>query len=229
MDYGFIKKLCDCEFIDQIWLFGSRARGDNTERSDIDLAIICPRATHDDWYHVLEIITKADTLLKIDCVRFDTLADTDKLKHNILQFKQVLYVKGETMDIVFWKDYFDTWGQAIGRLAEVIHHPDLGKNEYMQDAAIQRFEFVMELCWKVLKKVLSYEKIDSTTPRDVLNKAFQYKIIDDEKIWLKMLDDRNCTSHVYKQEEARRVFANIKGYLPIFEKTYDYLKLKYHL
>ncbi len=39
-DYQFFKKLCALPFIEQIWLYGSRARENNKSRSDIDLAII---------------------------------------------------------------------------------------------------------------------------------------------------------------------------------------------
>lgn len=94
---------------------------------------------------------------------------------------------------------------------------------------MQRFEFVIEIFWKILKKILAYEKIDSITPRDVLSKAFQFKLIDDEALWLKMLDDRNNTSHVYSEEEAKRVFENIKLYLPVLKNIYGGLKQRYNL
>ncbi len=77
------------------------------------------------------------------------------------------------------------------------------------------------------KKILTYEEIDSTNPRDVMSKAFQFNIIDDEQMWLEMLKDRNVTSHVYKYEDAKQVFQNIKLYLPILEKTYNKLDKKY--
>ncbi|WP_342269881.1 HI0074 family nucleotidyltransferase substrate-binding subunit [Rickettsia endosymbiont of Orchestes rusci] len=131
------------------------------------------------------------------------------------------------MEKIFWKDYFHTLGPAITRLHNVIESSKVDKNDYVLDASIKRFEFVIELFWKVLKKILTYEKIDSTTPRDVLSKAFQFSIIDNEEIWLKMLDERNNTSHVYKYEDAKRVFENIKLYLPILEKTYNKLEKKY--
>jgi nucleotidyltransferase substrate binding protein (TIGR01987 family) len=178
----------------------------------------------------LEITENPDTLLKIDCIRFDKLDKNDIFRENILKFKKVLYVKGESsVEEIFWKDYFNSLGQAITRLAEVIRHKDLDKNDFMQDAAVQRFEFVIELFWKVLKKILVYEKSEGTTPRDVLSKSYQFKLIDDEEVWLKMLDDRNRTSNVYKEEEARRVFENIKNYLPVLEKTYAALGRKYSL
>lgn len=229
-DYDFFKKIAVLPFVEQIWLFGSRARGDHHERSDIDLAILCPKATLQDWHKVLEIIDDADTLLKVDCVRFEDLEDNEKFRQNILSFKKTLYSKDKKlMDPIYWKDYFENLGKSIERLKEVLKHDDLDKIEYMRDAAIQRFEFVIELYWKVLKKVLSYEKIDATTPRDVLRKAFQFNVINDEAIWLAMLDDRNNTSHVYKQEDAIRVFEHIKTYFPVLEKTYFDIKNKYDL
>lgn len=66
-------------------MFGSRARGDNRPRSDIDLAILCPRASMQDWLTVCDLIDEADTLLKIDYVRFDTLTDSNPLKPTVLQ------------------------------------------------------------------------------------------------------------------------------------------------
>lgn len=107
-NYQFIEKLKSLPFVEEIWLFGSRARGDNDERSDIDLAIICTRASPAEWSEVNAIIENADTLLKMDCVRFDTLKAGEKIKENIEKFKQVLYKKerGQNMDRVFWKDSF---------------------------------------------------------------------------------------------------------------------------
>lgn len=93
-DYNFFKKLAACEFVEEVWLFGSRARGDNLERSDIDIAIICPNASNADWREVQDITDNADTLLKIDCIRFDRLKDDEKIKSNIMKFKKVLYTKG---------------------------------------------------------------------------------------------------------------------------------------
>lgn len=89
--YQFIKQLKNLDFIEQIWLFGSRARSDHQERSDIDLAIICPRATDRDWSKVLYVIENADTLLKIDCIRFDQLNEEDPLRENILRDQKLIY------------------------------------------------------------------------------------------------------------------------------------------
>ena len=93
LNYKFIDQLKALPFIEEIWLFGSRARGDNNDRSDIDLAIICAEALATDWLKVMKIIENADTLLKIDCVRFEKELLSDELYNNILRNKKVIYSK----------------------------------------------------------------------------------------------------------------------------------------
>ncbi len=93
ISFQFFKDLIKLEYIEKIYLYGSRARGDHKNRSDIDLAIICPDASENDWYAVLDLVDNADTLLKIDCVRFDQLTDSNPLKKSIVQDGVVLYQK----------------------------------------------------------------------------------------------------------------------------------------
>ena len=88
--YKFIEKLKALPFVDAIYLYGSRARGDHMERSDIDLAIVCPQARENEWSAVLDIIEQADTLLEIDCVRFDRITDS-KFASRIASQKVVLF------------------------------------------------------------------------------------------------------------------------------------------
>jgi uncharacterized protein len=58
--------------VERVWLFGSRARGDNFERSDIDLAIEAPTMDPYDWLKIkLDFEDEAPTLLLIDLVRLE--------------------------------------------------------------------------------------------------------------------------------------------------------------
>lgn len=44
----------------------------------------------DNWLQIIDIIEDADTLLKIDCLRYDTLEDID-LKKNIDRDKKIIF------------------------------------------------------------------------------------------------------------------------------------------
>ena len=94
LSYNFFKQLTSLPFVKKIVLFGSRAKGTNDERSDIDLAIECPLATAVDWNSVMQIIENADTLLKIDCVRLDKVR-SKRFKTEILEEQVILFERGK--------------------------------------------------------------------------------------------------------------------------------------
>ena len=227
-NYQFIEKLASLPFVEQIWLYGSRARGTEKTRSDVDLLIACPQASRENWSQVVAIVEKADTLLKIDCVRFDTLNKESTFYSNIMQDYKLLYDKRTGfMGTRTIQDTFQSLAQALQRLKETLTSPLIDKDLNYRDAAIQRFEFTLEAFWKALKRYLSYEKVDVNTPREVMQKAYQFSWIDDESVWLDMLDDRNKSSHVYSEDEAQRIFQNIRNtYYPVMQRTYDRLQEK---
>ncbi|MEA1988830.1 MAG: nucleotidyltransferase domain-containing protein [Pseudomonadota bacterium] len=88
--YKFWDKLIVLPFVQSVYLFGSRARGDGRPKSDIDIAVNCPAASFEQWQKVLDIIEDADTLLGIDVIRYDTLSDS-LFKRKIDENKVVIY------------------------------------------------------------------------------------------------------------------------------------------
>ncbi len=90
-DYLFLRQIAALPFVDAIYLFGSRARGDHRERSDIDIAILCPKANENDWQSILGLIDDADTLLPIDCIRLDQESQNSALRLQIEQDKKLIY------------------------------------------------------------------------------------------------------------------------------------------
>ena len=79
----------NCESVAHAKLFGSRARGDNKERSDYDVAVF-GSVTDSDKAFISGCIEELPTLLKIDLVYADELPQ-DKFYENILKEGVIFY------------------------------------------------------------------------------------------------------------------------------------------
>lgn len=77
--------------LDQIILFGSRARGDNFERSDIDLALHAKDAKQ--YYEILDYIEEIETLLIFDVVDMNSSAFSRDLCEEIKRDGVLIYEK----------------------------------------------------------------------------------------------------------------------------------------
>lgn len=125
-----------------------------------------------------------------------------------------------------WIDTYMQLGVALERFKEMVDEPE-GKNTYMIDATIQRFEFCFELFWKCLKKICESEGIFPNSPKQTLQESFAMKLIDEEQTWLRMMEDRNRTSHTYHQALAHTVYTNVKTYYPTMRATFVAIGKRY--
>ncbi len=107
--------------------------------------------------------------------------------------------------------------KAIENLEEVLI---LAKTDIIRDSAIKRFEICYDLAWKAIKNRAKDEGMECFSPRSCVKMAFQLKLIDYDEKWLKMIDDRNLTAHLYKKEYAEQVYSRLKDYLELFKKLY---------
>ncbi|WP_299228270.1 nucleotidyltransferase substrate binding protein [Sulfurihydrogenibium sp.] len=98
---------------------------------------------------------------------------------------------------------------ALDRLSEAVK---TAKTDLEIDGTIQRFEFSFELFWKTLKLVLKYYGVECNNPRSCIKEAFRNGLIDDDEIFLDMLEDRNLTSRIYDKQIANEIFERIKKF-----------------
>ena len=89
----------------------------------------------------------------------------------------------------------------------------------MRDGVIQRFEFCTELAWKTCREYLleqGYTEVNS--PKPVMRQAFADGLVDNDLVWVEILNARNLTTHLYDDAEATKIFEDIKGnYLHQFQ------------
>lgn len=103
---------------------------------------------------------------------------------------------------------FEQFKEAFSRLKEAVSIKE--ESDIKRDAVIKRFEFTYELLWKTYKKIARFQKLDYFSPKACFQFAFKSGLIDDEGLFLEIIDARNKTTHVYSQEEAKEIYNFIK-------------------
>ena len=102
-----------------------------------------------------------------------------------------------------------SFGAALDRLDDALAQP---KTEWTRDSAIQRFEFTFELAWKAVATVAEAQGVDARSPREAFKRAFALGWIDEEDLWLRMLDDCNRTTHTYNAAVTEEIFTRLPAY-----------------
>ena len=95
------------------------------------------------------------------------------------------------------------------------------ESEIVRDATIQRFEYTSELFWKAFKVILEAQAKEVATPKQALSAAYQSGWIEDEKLWLSIMTDRNICSHVYDEDRVKEIYVRIKTYVSEMQKVFD--------
>lgn len=89
-----------------------------------------------------------------------------------------------------------------------IENPDLTQKAGL----IQFFEIAFELSWKLLKDYLESEGFENiNSPRSAIKFGIQIKLIDEGRVWLEMLNDRNETTHLYSVERINQIEGLIRN------------------
>ncbi|MBP9096756.1 MAG: nucleotidyltransferase substrate binding protein [Ignavibacteria bacterium] len=105
---------------------------------------------------------------------------------------------------VRWKQRFQNFESTLKHLKEAL---DIKDPDIIQRAGmIQFFEMSFELSWNMIKDYLEEQGFtDVKSPRESIKNAFETGLITDGHGWLKMMEDRNLTSHAYEEETAKEI------------------------
>ncbi len=96
-----------------------------------------------------------------------------------------------------------------------------------RDAAIQRFEFSVELLWKTLKLYLEEkEKINCYSPRSCFREVKNIFNLSEEEVekCLQMVEDRNLASHLYSEKMANNLYKKLESYWEISERVFKAIR-----
>ncbi len=100
----------------------------------------------------------------------------------------------------------------------------------IRNSTIQCFEFSFDLFWKTLKVYLTdVEKVmvDSASARIIFRECVQVGLISEEeaKQTMDMLDNRNLTSHTYREAVAASIAEKIPDYYTLMHTITNRLKV----
>ncbi len=125
-----------------------------------------------------------------------------------------------------WKQRFSNFVKVFEHLTNAlkIQNADI----YQKAGMIQFFEMCFELAWNTLKDFLEDEGFkDIKSPRAAIKKSFEIDLIKNGHIWLKLLEDRNLTSHIYDDEIVEIIEKSIRNeYFNILNEFYECFKSK---
>lgn len=112
--------------------------------------------------------------------------------------------------------------KALQSLQSALAQP---KNEFTRDAAIQRFEYTFELCWKIIKRYMKTEAgIDEYNIKNLFREAGRAGLIDNVAQWFVYHKARNLTVHTYNEKTAEETFIVVKQFALDAEKLLSALE-----
>jgi nucleotidyltransferase substrate binding protein (TIGR01987 family) len=121
--------------------------------------------------------------------------------------------------------FYENFEAALMKLLEFKNLYD--GSEIHRAGVIQAFEFTFEQCWKAIQKKAGQEGLSLASPKKALEWAMTNGWIPtaQEDIWLQMMNDRNLTSHTYREQTAKEVSTRIiDRYSAAFSVMLEWMK-----
>lgn len=131
-----------------------------------------------------------------------------------------------SQQVIRWIQRFDNYEKALAVLQDAAAQAKSRTLSNLEkQGLIQAFEFTHELAWNTLKDFLEERGAAGLYgPKDVTREAFQAGLIEDGKVWMRMITSRNITSHTYNEPTANEIQAMV---LNQYCQAFDALREKF--
>jgi nucleotidyltransferase substrate binding protein (TIGR01987 family) len=111
------------------------------------------------------------------------------------------------MDYTQLKTAIQRFGEMLQAYRDNAGRPPL-EQEAVADSLIKRFEYTLEVAWKICKKHLESEgfaEAATGSPKSIVRLAAQRNLISNPESWFNYLQFRQDTSHDYSSDKAEVV------------------------
>jgi nucleotidyltransferase substrate binding protein (TIGR01987 family) len=98
------------------------------------------------------------------------------------------------------------------------------KSDRDQAGAVQAFKICYELSWKIMKRILATQRVESTAPRDIFRKAAVAKLINNPEAWFGFIEKRHLTSYTYEQENMDAIVAAFDSFSTELNAAIQHMK-----
>lgn len=106
----------------------------------------------------------------------------------------------------------EDFAAALAQLESALAEP--ADRDLIKAGSIQYFEFCFELAWKSCKLVSADQGLpDCLSPKACMRQAFTQGWIDNEAVWLEMLEARNRMAHTYDARKALQIYDALPRFL----------------
>ena len=107
--------------------------------------------------------------------------------------------------------------RALKALEEAVATDPVDGRDYA--GIIKSFEFVYELAWVTLKRILIAQGHEVQAARSAFSTSYKLGLLKDEGLWLAMIADRNLTVHAYDESFSHALCSRIKdSFMPGFRE-----------
>ena len=197
----------------RIYLFGSEANGEARSDSDIDIAFDDPAKPS--LEPIREEIDRLPSLVKVDV---HTLAECEpRFANRVKSTGRSIYSATKALRL---EDGLHNFGNALARFVRVVERrtefEEDGYGDVYLDLVVKRFEFTFEMSWKAMKRALAFLGLECKSPRGCIQEAYAQGLIEDEAVWLNMIEMRNLSSHNYDESEVRVLLDRMQAYKTSF-------------
>jgi len=124
--------------------------------------------------------------------------------------------------------------KALDKFGHTLQKFETKDNQFIEydelrDSLIQRFEFSVDTFWKFLMLYITDDLkviIEQASPKQVFQKALELKLLTPNEYTqcVKMIDDRNLTSHTYNEKLAQAISKNLPDYYKALHAAFNRLE-----
>ena len=205
----------------RIYLYGSEATGEAGPASDIDIAFEDPAFS--DMEKIVADVDALATLIRIDVTNLKECEE--RFVNRVMDTGRVLFSADKRLR---FEDGFYNYSRAFEKFRCAVEgrqrFVEDGYGDIYLDLVVKRFEFTFEMSWKAIKRYLDFTGLVCTNPRSCFKEGFTQGLIENEVLWLDMIEMRNRSSHIYNEAEIKGILDKLEDYVFGFKQLFDKLQ-----